>query len=165
MITISKPKGTSFHVICAVICLTLIGPVIARAETFTLSRHSGGTLYVDVVIDNKVTAPFLVDTGSGLLTLNKTTFNKWRENGEVVALAPMAARLANGKIQKVTRYQISSVSINGRCEIGPIDVAVMPGGANILGINALMKAAPVTITPSMLALDGCSTVIAKQANR
>nr|WP_256444449.1 retroviral-like aspartic protease family protein [Aestuariibacter sp. A3R04] len=119
-------------------------------------------MYVDVVIDEMVSASFLVDTGSGLLTLNEATFKKWKKVSEGMILSPMAARLANGKIQKVARYQIGSVSIDGRCEIGPIDVAVMPGGANILGINALMKAAPITITSSQLVLGGCSDMIAQK---
>lgn len=126
-------------------------------HTFPLSRHSGGTLYVDITLKQGISAPFLVDTGSGLVTLNKKTFDELNRINALAPVGEVAARMANGRIHAIKQYRLESLRIGNRCELGPIDVAVMPNGSNILSINALLRAAPMTLSVDTLTLSGCRT--------
>ncbi|MBU2978082.1 retroviral-like aspartic protease family protein [Alteromonas sp. C1M14] len=126
-------------------------------HTFSLSRHSGGTLYVDITLEQGISAPFLVDTGSGLVTLNKKTFDALNRDDALVPVGEVAARMANGRIHAIKQYRLQSLRIGNSCELGPIDVAVLPNGSNILSINALLRAAPMTLSADALTLSGCRT--------
>ena len=74
---------------------------------------------------------------------------------KLLATRTSAARMANGKIVKISQYQLNSVRIGNTCEVGPVEVAVLPKGNNILGINTLLRVAPLTITPDAVILAGC----------
>ncbi|WP_169334820.1 retropepsin-like aspartic protease [Salinimonas chungwhensis] len=128
----------------------------SEEHQFALQKHGGGTLYLDIMVGQAITASFLVDTGSGLVTLNQRTFDQLRQQGRILKRGFIAARMANGSIERVQQYRLESISIDNRCELGPVDVAVIPAGSNIIGINALMKAAPITITSDALGLSGCN---------
>ena len=129
--------------------------VAASEHTISLEQHAGGTLYLDATLDSSVQASFLLDTGSSLLTLNEQTFKALTRNKTLTATSKAAARMANGKIVTVSQYRLDSVRIGGHCEVGPVDVSVLPKGNNILGVNALLKAAPLTLTAEALTLSGC----------
>lgn len=128
---------------------------VASEHTISLQQHAGGTLYLDATLDSAVQASFLLDTGSSLLTLNEQTFKALTRNKALTAISKAAARMANGKIVTVSQYRLDSVRIGGQCEVGPVDVSVLPKGNNILGVNALLKAAPLTLTAEALTLAGC----------
>ncbi|MEQ5807170.1 aspartyl protease family protein [Alteromonas sp. NFXS44] len=129
--------------------------VVASEQAVQHDQSAGGTLYLEATLESAVTATFLLDTGSGLLTLNKATFEALTKGRKLKQTGKSAARLANGKILTVSQYQLSSIRIGQACELGPVEVAVMPGGNNILGINTLLKAAPMTITAESVTLSGC----------
>ena len=146
-------KTTNVLLIMALAALSL--STVASEHTINLQQRAGGTLYLDATLDSDVQASFLVDTGSSLLTLNEQTFKALTRNKALAATSKAAARLANGKIVTVSQYRLNSVRIGDRCEVGPIDVSVLPRGNNILGVNALLKAAPLTLTADALTLAGC----------
>lgn len=131
--------------------------VNAEPQGIALSRQGTGTLYVEATINNALSASFLVDTGSGLVTLNKKTFSALTRNAKVTSMGYIAARMANGQIQKLQRFSVSSINVGGNCDLGAVEVAVIPSGANILGINALLKAGPFTISANELTLTGCKS--------
>lgn len=135
--------------------MLLTTAVVASEQAVPLDQSAGGTLYLEATLESAVTASFLLDTGSGLLTLNKATFEALTKGRKLEQTGKSAARLANGKILTVSQYQLSSIRIGQACELGPVEVAVMPGGNNILGINTLLKAAPMTITAESVTLSGC----------
>ena len=136
--------------------LTLLSMhVLASEQTISLQQHAGGTLYLDATLDSAINASFLLDTGSSLLTLNEQTFKALNRNKKLIATTKAAARMANGKIVTVSQYRLDSVRIGGHCEVGPVDVSVLPRGSNILGVNALLKAAPLTLTAEQITLSGC----------
>lgn len=110
---------------------------------------------MEATLESQVNASFLLDTGSSLLTLNQATFDALTRNHTLLATRTSAARMANGKILKVSQYQLNSVRIGNSCEVGPVEVAVLPKGNNILGINTLLRVAPLTITSSSVILAGC----------
>lgn len=143
------------YIILWVVAMLLSTAVVASEQAVPLDQSAGGTLYLEATLESAVTASFLLDTGSGLLTLNKATFEALTKGRKLEQTRKSAARLANGKILTVSQYQLSSIRIGQACELGPVEVAVMPGGNNILGINTLLKAAPMTITAESVTLSGC----------
>ncbi|AFT79291.1 hypothetical protein AMBLS11_13610 [Alteromonas macleodii str. 'Black Sea 11'] len=129
--------------------------VSAIEQNIPLSQSKGGTLYLEATLESNIKASFLLDTGSSLLTLNQATFDALTQNQKLLATRTSAARMANGKIVKISQYQLNSVRIGNTCEVGPVEVAVLPKGNNILGINTLMRVAPLTITSDFVTLAGC----------
>lgn len=135
--------------------LACTSAVSAIEQNIPLSQSKGGTLYLEATLESNIKASFLLDTGSSLLTLNQATFDALTKNQKLLATRTSAARMANGKIVKISQYQLNSVRIGNTCEVGPVEVAVLPKGNNILGINTLLRVAPLTITPDAVILAGC----------
>lgn len=124
-----------------------------------LDSSSGGTLYVEAVIGSELHQPFLVDTGSAMLTINAHTLKALQQRGEISESGKVGARLANGKVHNLTLYKVSKFSIGEHCQLGEVEVAVIPNGKNILGLNLLTRAAPFAmhVNPPRLALSNCHT--------
>lgn len=123
-----------------------------------IDKSKTGNLYVDAVINSHVRSQFMVDTGAGMITLDRALFNEVSRDGSVEKIGKIAARLANGKHQIMSLYKVQSFSIGENCELGEMEVAVMKhSGRNILGLSALIKAAPFSIhtDPMELVLSGC----------
>jgi predicted aspartyl protease len=135
--------------------LAFTASVFAIEHNIPLSQSKGGTLYLEATLESKFKTSFLLDTGSSLLTLNQATFDALTRNQKLTATRTSAARMANGKILTVSQYQLNSVRIGNTCEVGPVEVAVLPKGNNILGINTLLRVAPLTITSNSVTLSGC----------
>lgn len=135
--------------------LAFTASVFAIEYNIPLSQSKGGTLYLEATLESKFKTSFLLDTGSSLLTLNQATFDALTRNQKLTATRTSAARMANGKILTVSQYQLNSVRIGNTCEVGPVEVAVLPKGNNILGINTLLRVAPLTITSNSVTLSGC----------
>ena len=135
--------------------LACTSAVSAIEQNIPLSKSKGGTLYLEATLESNIKASFLLDTGSSLLTLNQATFDALTKNQKLLATRTSAARMANGKIVKISQYQLNSIRIGNTCEVGPVEVAVLPKGNNILGINTLLRFAPLTITPDAVILAGC----------
>ena len=127
-------------------------------EAVPLEQAPGGSLYVDAEAGG-ISASFLVDTGAGLVTVSEAFFDKLAARGAVREVRRVAARLANNRLQALTVYEVAEFRIGAHCDIGPVEVAVMPGGGrNLLGLSALGRAAPFTVSmaPPALHLSGCT---------
>lgn len=148
------PVKRFFSVLLFSLC-ALTAPVLAIEHNVPLSQSSGGTLYLEATLESKFKTSFLLDTGSSLVTLNQATFDALTRDQKLTATRTSAARMANGKILTVSQYQLNSVRIGDTCEVGPVEVAVLPKGNNILGINTLLRVAPLTITSNSVVLSGC----------
>jgi len=130
----------------------------AALEAVPLEQAPGGSLYVDAEAGG-ISASFLVDTGAGLVTVSEAFFDQLEARGAVREVRRVAARLANNRLQALTVYEVAQFRIGEHCDIGPVEVAVMPGGGrNLLGLSALGRAAPFTVSmaPPALHLSGCS---------
>ena len=71
----------------------------------------------------------------------------------------IAAVMADGSETVVPVYRLASLKLGDGCIIRDVEAAVMPGTTtNILGLSALKKAAPFTLslTPPALALTNCN---------
>jgi predicted aspartyl protease len=133
-------------------------PAGAPLEAVPLEQAPGGSLYVDAEAGG-ISASFLVDTGAGLVTVSEAFFDQLQARGAVREVRRVAARLANNRLQPLTVYEVAEFRIGEHCAIGPVEVAVMPGGGrNLLGLSALGRAAPFTVSmaPPALHLSGCS---------
>ena len=88
-------------------------------------------------------AQFLIDTGAGMSTLSRDTFKVLKRTHDVEPVRKIAARLANGKLLKAQVYRVADFRIGNQCNIGAVEVAVMPNsGRNIIGMDILAKTAP-----------------------
>lgn len=142
--------------------LTLVGINFVQAANtnHTIQMHTKGstTYYVSAIINNTVTSDFLVDTGSGYVTINIVTMQKLNAN-KVEFIKKILAVMADGSEISVPVYRLSSLKLGDKCTIQNVEAAVMPGtSANILGLSALKKAAPfsMSMTPPALSLSGCN---------
>lgn len=140
--------------------LTVHMTCLAVEISVPIDKSGTGNLYVDAVINSNVRSQFMVDTGAGMITLNRELFKEISRRGSVKKVGKIAARLANGKYQTMSLYKVESFSIGENCDLGEMEVAVMKNsGRNILGLSALIKAAPFSIytDPMELILSGCPT--------
>lgn len=141
-------------------CLLILIQTSAQATDVNvpIDKSQSGSLYVEAVINSNIRSQFLVDTGAGMVTLNRELFEQISESGKVEKTGEIAARLANGKYETMNLYKVQSFSIGENCNLGEMEVAVMKrAGRNILGLSALTTAAPFTVhtKPLALVLSGC----------
>ncbi|MFK7863853.1 MAG: retroviral-like aspartic protease family protein [Pseudohongiellaceae bacterium] len=124
-----------------------------------MSQAASGNFYVKGRFGEEDSASFLVDTGSGLVVLSEKTFNSLAIMDAKKPISRKAARLADGRTKAINIYSVEQLVLGDNCSLGPLEVAVIPGGTrNILGLSALNQAAPFAIytSPPTLALTGCS---------
>ena len=131
-----------------------------------LDRQKSGNYYITGTITDTLGAEtdvqFMVDTGAGMVTLAERTFELLSRDVRVKPSRRVAARMADGRTRSINVYEIARFSLGEDCEIGPTEVAVIPGAANnILGLNVLNRAAPFAIytSPPSLALSVCASLI------
>lgn len=127
----------------------------------TVPMHDKGaaTYYVSVSINDKVSSEFLVDTGSGYVTINSEILGELMHEQGAAFVKEISAVMADGSETVVPVYRLASLKLGNSCVIRDVEAAVLPGTTrNILGLSALKKAAPFTLstTPPALALSNCS---------
>ncbi len=139
-----------------------LSPSGARAADFDTSvpMRDGGaaTFYVDAHVEGAGEMDFMVDTGSGYLTINEQTLSALQNEDRASYLYDLQAVLADGSEIVVPVYRIESMSIGGRCSLFDVEAAVFPGATRqILGLSALKKAAPFIFSfdPPNLVLSNC----------
>ncbi len=101
---------------------------------------------------------FLLDTGASMITVSREFFDAMPARAALAPARRVGARLASGRVQAVEVYRFDVLQLGENCLLGPVEVAVMPrGGRNLLGMSALMHAAPfaVSASPPALALSRC----------
>jgi len=115
------------------------------------------TYYVNAQIADLGISEFMVDAGSGYLTINEQTLNALQERKQVQYVKELRAILANGAELVIPVYSINELRI-GTCTIRNVEAAVFPARTRqILGLSALNKAAPFTfsVDPPELVLSNC----------
>jgi len=132
----------------------------ASDSSIQVPMHTRGTVtyYVSGYINDAVTSDFLVDTGSGYVTINTVTMKKLNRDGGAEFVKEITAVMADGSETVVPVYRLASLKLGDDCILQGVEAAVMPGSApNILGLSALKKAAPFSMSmdPPTLTLTGC----------
>lgn len=146
----------SFSLLVAVSTSLLAGEFEFRIP---IVQQSSGNFYVAGTLENDDEAEFLVDTGAGMVILSEKTFQSLNKSSKQEVTKRIALRMADGRSKAVNVYTLSKLILGQACNVGPVEVAVIPGGvSNILGLNVLKKAAPFAIytSPPSLALSACA---------
>lgn len=126
----------------------------------TVPMHDKGmaTYYVHAQVADLGISEFMVDTGSGYLTINEQTLSALQERKQAHYVKELRAILANGTELIIPVYAINQLRI-GACTLRNVEAAVFPARTRqILGLSALNKAAPFTfsVDPPELVLSNCA---------
>lgn len=133
-----------------------------KSVTIPMFDNGRSTLYVTGKFGDLDNTELMVDTGSGYVTINEDTLTKLKEKGLASYVKKVKGILANGSHFTVPIWRVSSLTINNHCVINDVEAAVFPGKTRqILGLTALRKAAPFTISlnPSSLTLNDCDDLL------
>lgn len=136
--------------------------VAAEFDSHVPMRDKGAaTYYVDGEIHGVGPVDFMVDTGSGYMTINEHTLALLQESGGATYLRDLSGVLADGTTKRVPVYRIAEVRIGAACTLRNVEAAVFPGKTRqILGLSALRQAAPFifSMNPPQLVLSHCTAV-------
>lgn len=134
----------------------------ASADQFdtAVPMRSGGaaTFYVDGHLSGAGDTEFMVDTGSGFVTINEVTLASLKRNQRARYSRDLRGVLADGRELIVPVYVIHSLTIGKSCRLQNVEAAVFPGSTRqILGLSALKKASPFIFSfdPPNLRLSNC----------
>ena len=149
------------------LCLTaLVFAQVASAEEFgfkiPITQQSSGSYHVAGSVENGDAVEFLIDTGAGMVILSERTFKSMVQVSNRKPSKRIAVRMADGRSKAVNVYTVDKLVLGNTCNVGPLEVAVIPGATkNILGMDVLMKAAPFAIytSPPSLALSDCTQLL------
>jgi predicted aspartyl protease len=133
-----------------------------------MQEKSAVTFYVPGKIPGYGAVEFMVDTGSGYMTINEQTLEVLEREGNVRYIKQLRGILADGSELEVPVYSIERISIGGNCWLEDVEAAVFPGTSRqILGLSALRKAAPFvfSVDPPALTLSRCGTLPETDADR
>ncbi len=153
-------KTRSIGIAAGSICL-LLGAMVAAAELDTRvpMRHgNAATFYVAGHLGGAGDTEFMVDTGSGYVTINEVTLAALKDTGRARYSRDLRGILADGRELIVPVYVIQSLTIGETCRLRDVEAAVFPGATRqILGLSALKKTAPFTFSfdPPRLTLSNC----------
>jgi hypothetical protein len=128
------------------------------ADSVPMQQRASGNYYVAGTLSGGVLTDFLVDTGSGYVSLAPAVFDRLRAARGTVFLRDILGTMANGRTLKVPVYRIETLELSPHCVLHDVEVTVMPGSTrNILGLSALRRVAPfaLDLEPARLMLSGC----------
>lgn len=117
------------------------------------------TFYIQGEIRGFGATEFMVDTGSGYVTINEQTLKILKNKGEATYVKEILCILANGKREVYPVYRIKSIRLGNNCVLKNVEAAVFPGSTrHILGLSGLKKTGSFTFSfnPPQLILSACS---------
>ncbi|MGR6119870.1 MAG: retroviral-like aspartic protease family protein [Candidatus Nitrosoglobus sp.] len=132
-----------------------------------MQEKSSSTYYVHGNINGYGAVEFMVDTGSGYLTINEETLSILKQQKRAHYVKDLKGVLADGREMKVPVYLINAIRIGKDCWLSNVEAAVFPGRTRyILGLSALQMAAPFifSIDPPQLILSHCKNIVNSQEN-
>lgn len=133
-------------------------PCLAGDNDIPMHEKNGSTLYVAGQIEGYGATEFLLDTGASYLVINKDMLERLEQQGHARFLRQLTGIMADGRRRSIPIYSISGIVIGDSCALRNVEAAVLPGNTrNILGLSALRRAAPFTLSmdPPALSLSGC----------
>jgi clan AA aspartic protease (TIGR02281 family) len=150
------------HSYLPIAALVFALPITASADRFDhsvpMQQQKSGNYYVHGVLSDGVETDFLVDTGSGYVSLSKNTFSRLERQNGTEYLRDILGAMANGKVVKVPVYRVATLTL-GACVLADVEVAVFPGSArDILGLSALRRIEPfaMQLDPPVLMVSDCT---------
>lgn len=149
------------HRIClltTILLLCLGSSARAVDNRIPVLEKSGATLYVAGTIEGYGATEFLIDTGASHVAINEELLEVLERGGHVRFLRRLTGTMADGRRRAIPIYSIRSIVIGKDCVLTDVEAAVLPGNTrNILGLSALRRAAPFTVSldPPAISLGGC----------
>lgn len=151
------------------ILILILGLALAPGAAFAgdfsirvaMREKSAATFYVPGEIEGVGVTEFMVDTGSGYMTINQDTLARLEERGGARYVKQLRGVLADGTELVVPVYRIDRVALGEDCVLYDVEAAVFPQTSRqILGLSALRQAAPFifSVDPPELVLSGCGPV-------
>ncbi|HQU15200.1 MAG: hypothetical protein B7Z66_05720 [Chromatiales bacterium 21-64-14] len=129
-------------------------------HTIPMIHRGASTYYVGGDITGYGKVEFMVDTGSGYMTINEDTLAVLQRSGDAVYVKDLTGIMADGTRRTVPVYRIKAVTLGGDCVLHNVDAAVFPQRTRLLlGLSALEKTAPFVFStnPPKLVLSHCAT--------
>ncbi|MFT5722678.1 MAG: cystathionine beta-lyase/cystathionine gamma-synthase [Motiliproteus sp.] len=150
---------TAITILSGALTLALSLNVSATEPSNLIPMRLGNatTFYIQATIGSLEAEDFMVDTGSGYMTINEVTLSELQHNKQASYQRDLLGVLANGSEIRVPVYRLSQVVI-GNCTLRNIDAALFPGKTRqIIGLNALKRAGSFTFSfdPPQLELANC----------
>jgi len=162
------PAGTqrsTWRTISAISTAIVIGlgfasGIQAQEQAISVPMRTMGsnTYYVNGQIGGLGDINMLVDTGSSYSTISSADLEILQTQERARFVRELTGVMADGRELHVPIYRISSINIGQNCWLHDVEAAVFPQQVrNILGLSALLKAAPFTFTldPPALILNNC----------
>lgn len=131
---------------------------LAGDNDIPMHEKNGAMLYVAGQIKGYGSTEFLIDTGASYLAINADMLKVLERGGHARFLRRLTGHMADGHRRSVPIYRISGIVIGENCVLSDVEAAVLPGNTrNILGLSALRRTAPFTLSmdPPALSLSGC----------
>ena len=148
------------YLVAVVTCVWIVGVSAADFDASIPMRCKGAaTYYVEGHVAGVGPTEFMVDTGSGYLTISQEALATLLSQQRARYVKDLTGVLADGKEMVVSVYSLDEVTIGDRCKLTDVEAAVFPGKDRfILGLSALQKAAPFifSLDPPTLALSNCA---------
>lgn len=144
-----------------IVSLGLLAPACGADFDTTIPMRNRGasTYYVSGRLAGVGKVNFMVDTGSGYLTINEQTLAVLKRGRQVHYVRKLHGVLADGSELVVPLYAIAALTIGKHCVLHNVEAAVFPGKTRqILGLSALRQAAPFIFSfdPPRLVVSNCT---------
>jgi predicted aspartyl protease len=147
------------------LCLALAASGAARAASagtgtlIPITTHVElATFYVRVAVSGGPNEDYLLDTGSGFMTITDSTLSQLMRAGTATYLRELDGRMADGREMRVAVYRLKEIVVGESCRIRDIEVAVLPGASRgLFGLSALRRLSPFELStdPPSLRLSNC----------
>jgi len=123
------------------LALLLASATVAYAESIAL-KQDGGTFVVPVLVNNKITLNFTLDSGASDVSIPADVFSTLTRTGTVAPndlLGEQTYELADGSKQTSQRFRIQSLRV-GSLELRNVIASVAPPeGSLLLGLSFLSR--------------------------
>ena len=142
-----------------VLLLVLTPTYMLASDNIPMHDRGANTFYIEGNIRGLGPTEFMVDTGSGYMTINQNTLEILRDKGEVTYVKQLTGILADGQQRTYPVYRIAYIRLGESCVLRGVEAAVFPGNTrHILGLSALKKAGEFTFafSPPELRLSECA---------
>lgn len=122
-----------------------------------MSSGGAATFYVQGQLGDLESTGFMVDTGSGYMTINQGTLDQLNERNLASYERDLIGILADGSELRVPIYRITRLELGAGCVLEDVEAALFPAKRQIIGLNVLNRAAPFifSVNPPELVLSHC----------
>ena len=130
-----------------------------------MSSGGAATFYVQGQLGDLDATRFMVDTGSGYMTINQDTLDRLNERELATYDRDLIGILADGSEMRVPIYRIARFELGTGCVLEDVEAALFPAKRQILGLNVLNRAAPFifSVNPPELVLSHCQPDMVAEA--